>query len=209
MITLTKDIFNESTAEVVELKSAILTLRKLLVPEERATLTDENLALFKTIYHQHERRVRSTLIRLVGKESYEDLAQETFFRVWKNLSTLKNADSLSSWIYKITLNVAYDEIKKTIKERNKLPNESANTITHHVEEFSKHYEYKVIIEKALKNLSFDQRSVLVMHDLEGITEKEISDILDIPVGTVKSRLFYARDQMRTFLKKEGISHYEG
>jgi len=210
MFTLTKSFIDTGTVEEFGLKSTIWTFRKSLPPQEdtQATLEDENLALFKNIYHQYEKRVLSTLIRLVGKSAAEDLAQETFFRIWKNLSKLKNVNSLSSWIYKITLNVAYDDIKKNIKERCNLSHVASDTSFSENEEMARRYEHKTAVERALRSLSLDHRSVLVMHDLEGVTEKEISTILDIPVGTVKSRLFYARDQVRTFLSKEGINHYE-
>jgi len=56
----------------------------------------------------------------------------------------------------------------------------------------------------LASLSADHRTILVLHDLEEVPQKEVAEILSIPVGTVKSRLFHARASMRQFLQKEGV-----
>ena len=67
-----------------------------------------------------------------------------------------------------------------------------------------HLHYQDLVQRGLKNLSFDHRSILVLHDLESVPQKEIAEILEIPVGTVKSRLFHARAAMRQFLYQEGV-----
>ncbi len=209
MLTLTQDLIETVVFEENGLKSAVSALQRLVNPKASVStvdLTDNNIEQFKSLYRSYEKKVRSTLLRLTGRDSYEDLTQETFFRVWKGLPKLRSTDSLSTWIYKITLNVAYDEIKKTIRERQNISELAQSPSLSY--EPSRQFEYRTVIEKALLSLSIDHRAVLVMHDLEGVTEKEISDILDVPLGTIKSRLFYARDYVRTFLTKEGISHYE-
>jgi RNA polymerase sigma-70 factor (ECF subfamily) len=64
--------------------------------------------------------------------------------------------------------------------------------------------YQDIMQRGLANLSEDHRAVLVLHDLEEIPQKDIAEILSIPVGTVKSRLFHARSAIRKFLEAQGV-----
>ncbi|MFM7577463.1 MAG: sigma factor-like helix-turn-helix DNA-binding protein, partial [Microcystaceae cyanobacterium] len=61
-----------------------------------------------------------------------------------------------------------------------------------------------IVQRALASLSFEHRTVLVLHDLEDLPQKEIAEILQLPTGTIKSRLFYARQAIRTFLQTQGV-----
>ena len=68
-----------------------------------------------------------------------------------------------------------------------------------------HLHYQDLVQRGLNNLSFEHRSVLVLHDLEDLPQKQVAQILDIPVGTVKSRLFHARNLFKKFLEQQGIS----
>ncbi|MEB3336476.1 MAG: sigma factor-like helix-turn-helix DNA-binding protein, partial [Leptolyngbyaceae bacterium] len=67
-----------------------------------------------------------------------------------------------------------------------------------------HLHYQDLVQRGLTQLSLEHQSVLVLHDLEEMPQKEVAEILDIPVGTVKSRLFHARAAMRQFLQQEGV-----
>lgn len=64
--------------------------------------------------------------------------------------------------------------------------------------------YQDLVQRGLANLSFDHRTILVLHDLEEVPQKEVAQILNIPLGTVKSRLFHARAAMRQFLQQQGV-----
>ncbi|MHC5723763.1 MAG: sigma factor-like helix-turn-helix DNA-binding protein, partial [Nostoc sp.] len=64
--------------------------------------------------------------------------------------------------------------------------------------------YQDLVQRGLASLSFDHRTILVLHDLEEVPQKEVAKILDIPLGTVKSRLFHARAAMRQFLQNQGV-----
>jgi RNA polymerase sigma-70 factor (ECF subfamily) len=65
--------------------------------------------------------------------------------------------------------------------------------------------YQDLVQRGLAHLSFEHRTVIVLHDLEEIPQKEIAEILNIPLGTVKSRLFHARAALRKFLQSEGVN----
>jgi len=171
---------------------------------------------FRLLYQRYQQRVRSTLYQLCGTSSLDDLVQEVFMRAWKGLPKLKKAKYFSTWLYRISWNVATDRRRKLarVKEKTSLNEKYANKDRlNYGKDLSNvqdtpdlmHLHYQDIVQRGLDNLSFDHRAVLVLHDLEDIPQKQVAEILDIPVGTVKSRLYHARNSFKKFLEQQGIS----
>ena len=168
---------------------------------------------FRYLYQRYHRKVRSTLYQLCGSESLDDLVQEVFLRVWKGLPLLKQPATFSTWLYRITWNVATDR-RRTLARHHSFQSK-LKTIdpTGDGEIVSSganspdlmHLHYQDLVQRGLEHLTFQHRTVIVLHDLEEIPQKEISEILDIPLGTVKSRLFHARAALRKFLQREGVN----
>lgn len=171
---------------------------------------------FRLLYQRYQQRVRSTLYQLCGKSSLDDLVQEVFLRAWKGLPKLKKTQYFSTWLYRISWNVATDKRRKLAKTREKtsfneqyadkdlLDYGESRSDVHNTPDLM-HLHYQDLVQRGLNNLSFDHRSVLVLHDLEDLPQKQVAQILDIPVGTVKSRLFHARNSFKKFLEQQGIS----
>ncbi|NJK37926.1 MAG: sigma-70 family RNA polymerase sigma factor [Oscillatoriales cyanobacterium RM2_1_1] len=169
-------------------------------------------ACFRHLYQRYQLRVRSTLYQLCGGISIDDLVQEVFLRVWKGLPKLRQPETFSTWLYRIAWNVAADERRNFAKQRASSsslekaasvvdnPMTSINLATNLV-----NLHYQDIVERGLAQLSFEHRTVLVLHDLEDISQKEVADIIGVPVGTVKSRLFHGRAAMRKFLEHQGVN----
>ena len=153
---------------------------------------------FRLLYRRFERRVRSTLLRLVGAEHLDDLTQEVFVRIWKGLPKVKQPEYLSTWIYRITMNVAFDSRKELAKDRERAANLSMICPAPAQLAAPQGLDNREIVQKGLASLSFEHRSILILHDLEDVPQEEIGSIMGIPTGTVKSRLFYARKAMRDF-----------
>jgi len=132
-------------------------------------------------------------------------------RVWKGLPKLKQPSTFSTWLYRITWNVATDQRRRLAKQSSfgsklkaeALLEQERSVQPHHSSDLM-HLHYQDLVNRGLNELSFDQRTVLVLHDLEDLPQKQIAEILAIPVGTVKSRLFHARGAMRKFLQREGV-----
>ena len=173
-------------------------------------------ASFRLLYQRYQQRVRSTLYQLCGNSLLDDLVQEVFLRAWKGLPKLKKAKYFSTWLYRISWNVATDRRRKLArgKEKTSLNDKYPDKDRLNYErDLSKaqdtpdlmHLHYQDLVQRGLDNLSFDHRSVLVLHDLEDLPQKEVAEILNIPVGTVKSRLFHARNSFKKFLEQQGIS----
>jgi RNA polymerase sigma-70 factor, ECF subfamily len=172
---------------------------------------------FSWLYQRYQQRVRSTLYQLCGNSLLDDLVQEVFLRAWKGLPKLRTTKHFSTWLYRISWNVATDQRRKLAKGNEK---ESFNDEKYpqkdqlnYGKDWSNfqdtsdlmHLHYEDLVQRGLNSLSFDHRSVLVLHDLEDLPQKQVSEILDIPVGTVKSRLFHARNLFKKFLEQQGIS----
>lgn len=161
---------------------------------------------FRLLYRCHQQRVRSILFQLSGADSatLDDLVQDVFLRAWKGLAKFRQTAKFSTWLYRIACNVACDYKCKSAKTRTKLQNFCIQSATMQDEPSLLDLHYQDLVQRGIKTLSFSQRTVLVLHDLQEISQTEIADILKIPVGTVKSRLFHARRGLRSFFQQQGI-----
>jgi RNA polymerase sigma-70 factor, ECF subfamily len=170
---------------------------------------------FRLLYQRYQQRVRSTLYQLCGSALLDDLVQEVFLKAWKGLPKLKTAKYFSTWLYRISWNVATDQRRKLAKGLEKT---SLNEKAWEKEELDStkftdaesapdlmQLHYQDLVQRGLSNLSFEHRAVLVLHDLEDLPQKQVAEVLNVPLGTVKSRLFHARNSLRDFLEQQGIS----
>lgn len=164
---------------------------------------------FRHLYGRYQQKVRSTLYQLCGSSLLDDLTQEVFLRVWKGLPKLKHQENFSTWLYRITWNVASDQRQAFAKQHSfdsQLKNQETmdRVIPNNNTSDLMQLHYQDLVQRGLEQLSFEHRTVLVLHDLEDIPQKEVAQILGMPAGTVKSRVFYARNAMRQFLQKQGV-----
>ena len=140
--------------------------------------------------------------------------QDVFLRAWKGLAKFRQSSQFSTWLYRIAFNVASDRRKALAKMRSRnisveddqLENLADDAITRESDSQPSltQMHYQDLMQRGLAKLSEDHRSVLVLHDLEELPQKDIAEILSIPVGTVKSRLFHARSAIKKFLEAQGV-----
>ncbi|WP_318780892.1 sigma-70 family RNA polymerase sigma factor [Dendronalium phyllosphericum] len=159
---------------------------------------------YKQLYYRHEQRVRSILYQLCHPSCLDDVVQEVFLRAWKGLPKFRQTAKFSTWLYRITWNLAADERHAAMQRQTQLQSLSEKTPTQQEAPNILNLHYQDLVQRGLANLSFDHRTILVLHDLEEVPQKEVAEILDIPIGTVKSRLFHARAAMRQFLQQQGV-----
>jgi RNA polymerase sigma factor (sigma-70 family) len=159
---------------------------------------------FRLLYRRHQQRVRSILYQLCDPSALDDLVQEVFLRAWKGLPKFRQSAQFSTWLYRIAWNVASDQRQAAAQSRTRLQVLTRNATTQQDAPDVMQLHYQDLVQRGLAHLSFDHRTILVLHDLEEVPQKEVAEILGIPVGTVKSRLFHARAAMRQFLQKEGV-----
>ena len=158
---------------------------------------------FRELYRRYQRPVRATLYQLCGSDGLDDGVQEVFLRAWKGLPQFRQSSQFPTWLYRITWNVATDCRREKGQRRSRLSQlPTAELTSDHAGLRRLHYED--LVQRGLQSLSLDHRAVLVLHDLEDLPQQEVASILKVPMGTVKSRLHYARSAMRTFLQQEGV-----
>lgn len=142
-------------------------------------------------------RVYHHCLRIVLDESMaEDLAQETFLHAFSHLSTFQHRARFSTWVWRIAHNLSLNYLKKKHRSEQPLKEE---IIPGQVFEEEKAFYSQV--EEALKTLDEKHRIVFELYDLKHIPQKEIAAQLNIPHGTVRSRLHYARLKIREYFKR--------
>lgn len=142
----------------------------------------------------------------------EDLAQETFVRAFRSLRRFRGESSFKTWLYTIATNVARTYVVKRARQapvwERRL--EADDVSEHYLKGGTESVEDTVIrrqmLDCALSTLPEDLRITLVLYDIEGLEYREIADILDIPVGTVMSRIFRARRRLRPVLTELQAPH---
>ena len=152
----------------------------------------------------HAQGVMNLIYRMYGDAQIaEDAAQETFIQAWLHFSSYRPQMSLRNWLYRIAVNAATDLLRK---EKRILPNSLEELQLQDPqpgpEALYSQEERTALIRKAVLSLPDACRAVLVLREYEGLSYHEIADTLDIPLGTVMSRLNYARKLLRSQLEKQ-------
>jgi len=159
---------------------------------------------FSELVRLHAQGVLNVIYRMCGDvQLAEDAAQETFIRAWQNLSSYRPQTSLRNWLYRIAVNVGTDMLRK---EKRILPDAIEDLhLTDsglELESLVSQQERTALVQKAILSLPDASRAVLVLREYEGLSYQEISTTLDIPVGTVMSRLSYARNLLKAKLEPQ-------
>lgn len=154
-----------------------------------------DISAFEALYHKHKSSIYRTALGVVGnKQIAEEVLQEVFLRAYKNLHKIHPDVSLAPWLHRVTVNLAYDLSARqqrglTILQRiNDWLSPPSKSPEHSLEE----QELQAWVLQAINQLEFKQRTTLVLFYLQGFSMQEIAEIMECPVGTVKSRLHYAR-----------------
>ncbi|WP_123040183.1 sigma-70 family RNA polymerase sigma factor [Cohnella candidum] len=134
---------------------------------------------------------------LGSRSEAEDAAQEAFIKAYYSISRLDADFAFSSWMMRIVTNICLDRLKKRTDEW-PVAEESRLSAAAARDEMS---DTRMAIQEAMRQLSPEHRQVLLLHDMQGYRYEEISELLDIPLGTVKSRLNAARLALRKEWKK--------
>ena len=160
---------------------------------------------FKEIIKNNQNNVRS-IIRLITKETNEDLEQEVFVKVWKNSERYNEQGSFKSWINTIAKNVSKDYLK-SVQKRNQDALTSDDEILNTIKDKKSTPELRVIsndrqrqITEAIDSLKPKFREVVMLCEIYGYTYEEAAFKLKCPVGTIKSRLYNTKKELANLLK---------
>lgn len=170
-----------------------------------------DMGAFEQLIEGYQRRIFNICLRMLcNYDDASDLSQEVLIRIYKSIMNFKEQSSFSTWIYRITTNVCLDEIrrrknKKTISldEEIKLDEgEMKRQIESDEptpEDIAEKEELKKLVNDAIAILSEEHRIVIVLRDIQGLSYEEIAKALNLPEGTVKSRINRARLALKNIL----------
>lgn len=168
----------------------------LLIERLRADDLEALGGLFDRYYTQV---YRAAIAITQDSQAAEDIAQEAFLRVHRYAERIDTSLPLMPWLYRVTVNLSYTWVTRQKKRRVSLEDIVDRLISPSwlaPENLIEHTELQRRVREAIRDLPFNQRVVVVLHYLNGQNLDEIAQILDCPVGTVKSRLHYARETLR-------------
>jgi RNA polymerase sigma-70 factor (ECF subfamily) len=180
-------------------------------PELIAECLRGNTAAFGLLVRRHQDRLFNTVYRLVGNaDDAQDVVQEAFLNAYQSLDGFKGDSLFFTWLYRIAMNTAISFKRKHRVSvslysgpNGEFPIEPADVSAasepgHGLEQA----EQESQVQKALNRLSPEHRAVLILKDMEGQKYEAMAEILQVPIGTIRSRLHRARLELRGLLEQE-------
>jgi RNA polymerase sigma-70 factor (ECF subfamily) len=179
----------------------------------RAVLGGDATA-YRGLVEKYQTRVFTMVYGMVrNREDARDITQEAFVKAFNSLKSFRLEASFYTWLYRIAMNLAIDHTRK--RKRREISGfeediasrdeDGGISDVHNADNPRKNLERKQLYDKIMESLDklpADQKQVILLRELEGLSYKEISDVMGIPEGTVMSRLFYARKKMQKLLADE-------
>jgi RNA polymerase sigma-70 factor (ECF subfamily) len=172
-----------------------------------------DLDSFNQLVLRWERPIYALAYRVIGREEdARDVAQETFLRAFRALSGFKGQAKFSSWLYRITLNLCRDWIRRERRTPIAPAPEGVDLIdlaadgdtVETVEDLVARRELGRAVAKAMSSLPDEQRTAIILKEYHGLTFQEIADLLDCPLSTVKTRLYQGLSVLRKQLQDAGV-----
>jgi len=166
---------------------------------------------YRGLVEKYQGRVYAMVYGMIrNREDARDITQEALVKAYKNLKSFRLESSFYTWLYRIAMNLAIDFTRKRKRQGTTSFDEAVASRDgdggiselHHGDSPSKKLERKEVYKQimdALEKLPADQKQVILLRELEGLSYREISDVMGIPEGTVMSRLFYARKKLQKLL----------
>jgi len=170
-----------------------------------------DLAAYDELVRRYQERIYATIYHMTSNhEDANDLAQDTFIKAFQALKSFKGGSSFYTWIYRIAVNKTIN----FLKQRKNRTHMSLNDLDFNAEHDpdllalvsdktprrdAQLAELQQKLNEAMQKLSEPHRLVVTLHDVQGLAHEEIAQIMDCNVGTVRSRLFYARQQLQATL----------
>jgi RNA polymerase sigma-70 factor, ECF subfamily len=166
-------------------------------------------AAFGELVARWQDRIFAAVYRMTGDaEDARDVAQETFLRAWSGLRTFEGGSAFGTWLYSIALNQVRSEMRRRAALKRGTPasldaprGEDGEGLdppspTRSAEDAAAAREHVALLQEAVASLDDDSREVIVLREFQDLSYEEIAEAVGVPVGTVRSRLFRAREELR-------------
>ena len=166
---------------------------------------------FDVLVARWEDKIRGAAYRLLGsEEEARDAAQEAFLKAYRGLPAFKQEARFSSWLYQIAINLCRDRLRRR-KGRTMVSLEALEEVGPVIAgrepaalDLVQQLDLRRAVRRAIGELSEEQREVVILKEYQGLTFLEIAQALDLPISTVKTRLYRGLGQLRLSLEDEGI-----
>lgn len=173
-------------------------------------------AALEYLVHHYQDKIYNTILKICqNPQDSLELTQDTFVKVIENIKSFNYASSVYTWIYKIATNLTLNHCKRKVKikwasleaekdfaegAKNGLKNYLLSDEAEDPSQIAASKEIQTMVGKSLENLSDEHRAVLVLRDIDGLSYDDIAEVLEIELGTVKSRLSRAREALKDILE---------
>lgn len=164
---------------------------------------------FDQVYTRYKDMVAAVTWHVLGAQGeVEDVVQNVFLEIFRSLDRFRGESSISTWVYRVTVNVALQEVRRRSRKRwLRLFGPDENTDVAAPEDLRRQIESRSSLQRlgrALDKVSPKKRAVFVLVEIEGLSPQEAADVLGVPHNTVRSRLIAARSEVTQRLAKEGV-----
>lgn len=162
----------------------------------------------EALYHRYKRQVFALATRIAGRGEAEEVAQEAFIRIFRGLARFRGDAALGTWIYRLAVNAALSHRSRRPPvgeplEAAAIEAAAGGTVAPGPED--RDAVLRARLERGLAKLPVGYRTVVVLHDVEGLEHEEIAQVLGCHVGTSKSQLHKARARLREILAEDGVT----
>ena len=187
------------------LSAAVLAERALI---QRAASGES--AAFRQLFQKHRADVARLVYRMLGgtgaRRDLDDVVQEVFFQVFRSLPDFRGDAKFTTWLHRVTVNVVLMQRRaqksRPIYAEEAPPDQVADDRAAWPDEDAARLERMRAFRRLLDRLADKKRVVFILHELEGMSPAEISDVVEAPVLTVRTRLFYARREIEEMMSSE-------
>jgi len=158
-----------------------------------------DISAFEELVASNEKRIYNLCYRMMkNDQDAQDMAQEALIKAWKNLRNFNLKSAFSTWLYRIAVNTCLDELRKRKNSAQSI--EELKEKGHLIEDeksgsFSENSDLKQELSRAMDKLDPNEKIIIVLKDVQGYSYEEIGEILNCPVGTVRSRLSRSRKKL--------------
>lgn len=165
----------------------------------------EELEDFEVFYRAYERTIRATLFQLVGREHLDDLAQTAFIKCWQSREQFQGGSQLSTWVVRIALNVGYDHLRATGRDKGMVELEEIDANPEpDARPPEETLDERALVEEGMRCLDPPHRAVIALRYFQEFSISEIAEATGEAEGTVKSRLHYAKERLQRFFSRKGV-----
>jgi len=170
---------------------------------------------FEQLVEKYQKKVFNIAFSMLNNmDDASDISQEVFIKAFKSIKHFKQNSSFSTWLYRITVNTCLDELRKRKNKSNvfsidQVIHLESGEVTRQLEDdrptpdsMVENNELRALVRDSISQLSDELKEVIILRDINGLSYDDIADMLDCPLGTVKSRINRARNALKEILKRK-------